>query len=392
VLDALIHRRESVLVAEGGQHAVGAPLLAAAQPLGFLYVMRKAPAFTIEDRAFLDVTAQLVAAALTQGEREGRLLRVAEALRETDDEILGATEPLVALRERMHRYAASRDTTVLIRGESGTGKGLVARRLHAHSPRADGPFVAVNCAAIPDTLIESELFGHEKGAFTGAARALRGKFALAHGGTIFLDEVGDLSPSAQAKVLRVVEEREIQPLGSEETIHVDVRIVSATHRSLEDEIAASRFRADLYYRLAVVELVVPPLRARGNDVVLLAEAFLRRAAQRLGRRARGFTPAAHEVLLRYGWPGNVRQLANEVERALLLSDGDVVDLDDLRARMAGDARPSVATAGTFAEAEREVLQRAMSEAGGNIRAATRTLKLSRNTLYRKLRKYKLIRE
>jgi DNA-binding NtrC family response regulator len=391
VLEAVLRRSESVLVAEGGQHAVGAPLLAGTRVLGLIYVTRKAVPFTIEDRAFLDVTAQLMAAAMNHGERENRLLRVAEALREPDDELLGDSEPLLALRERMYRYASAHDTTVLIRGESGTGKGLVARRLHAHSPRADGPFVAVNCAAIPDTLIESELFGHDKGAFTGATRAVRGKFALAHGGTIFLDEVGDLSPSAQAKVLRVVEEREIQPLGSEQTIDVDVRILSATHRSLEEEIAGGRFRSDLYYRLAVVELTVPPLRARGDDIVLLADVFLQRAAVRLGRRVQGFTPAAREVLLRYGWPGNVRQLANEVERALLLGDADLIDLDDLRARMDRDTGAVVVPAGrSFADAEREVLQRALDEADGNIRGAARALEMSRNTLYRKLRKYKLI--
>jgi DNA-binding NtrC family response regulator len=390
VLEAVLQRRESVLVTETGHRAVGAPVLAASRVLGLLYVARSAPAFTVEDRAFLDLTAQLTGAALSQGEREARLQRVAEASQGIATELLGAAPALVALRERLQRYAAARDTTVLIRGESGTGKGLVARKLHACSPRADGPFVAVNCAAIPDTLIESELFGHEKGAFTGAARAVRGKFALAHGGTIFLDEVGDLSPSAQAKVLRVVEEREIQPLGSEETIEVDVRILSATHRSFEDEIAAGRFRADLYYRLAVVELLVPPLRERGDDILLLAEAFLQRAALRLGRRVVGFTPGARDVLLRHGWPGNVRQLANELERALLLSDGDTIGLEDLRARTTSEApAPLAGPARTFADAERELLQRALDDAGGNIRAASRTLEISRNTLYRKLRKYHL---
>jgi Nif-specific regulatory protein len=351
---------------------------------------RKAPAFTPEERAFPDITAQLTDSALSQSDREGHLQRVVETSLGGEAEFLGHTPPMAALRERLQRYAAARDITVLIRGESGTGKGLVARQLHARSPRTDGPFIAVNCAAIPDTLIESELFGHEKGAFTGAARAVRGKFALAHGGTIFLDEVGDLSPSAQAKVLRVVEEREIQPLGSEDTIEVDVRILSATHRSFEDEIAAGRFRADLYYRLAVVELIVPPLRERGDDIVLLAETFLQRAALRLGRRVAGFTTAAREVLRRYGWPGNVRQLANEIERALLLSDVDAIDLDDLRARTTTEARaPLAAPPRTFADAERELLQRALDEAGGNIRAASRTLEISRNMLYRKLRKYNL---
>jgi len=321
---------------------------------------------------------------------ERRCQRAVEVSLGIEADLLGNAPSLAALRERLQRYAAARDTTVLIRGESGTGKGLVAHQLHLRSPRASGPFVAVNCAAIPDTLIESELFGHEKGAFTGAARAMRGKFALAHGGTIFLDEVGDLSPSAQAKVLRVVEGREIQPLGSEDTIEVDVRILSATHRSFEDDMAAGRFRADLYYRLAVVELLVPPLRERGDDIVLLAEAFLQRAALRLGRRVTGFTPGARAVLLRYGWPGNVRQLANEIERAVLLSDVDMIDLEDLRARTTTGAHVAVTTSPrTFADAEREVLQRALDDAGGNVRAASRTLEISRNMLYRKLRKYNL---
>src|SRR5262249_52517918 len=247
-------------------------------------------------------------------EREGRLRRVAEALREPAVELVGASEAMAGLRARLERYAAAPDTAVLIRGESGTGKGLVARQIHARSSRADGPFVAVNCAAIPDTLIESELFGHEKGAFTGAARAMRGKFALAHGGTLFLDEVGDLSAGAQAKVLRAIEEREIQPLGTEEPTAVDVRVLSATHKKLEGGPPAAPLRPALFPRPAAPELTMPPLRARGGDALPLAEAFLARAAARMGRSTAGFTAEARALLVRYGWPGNVRQLANEVER------------------------------------------------------------------------------
>ena len=390
VLDAVLRRHESVVDSENGYHAVAAPLLAVGRSFGFIYVRRSEPAFNNDDRAFLELTAHLMTLAIMQDEREARRERVAQPPASAT-ELLGDSQPVAILRERLGRFATARDTTVLIRGESGTGKGLVARRLHALSPRADGPFIAVNCAAMPDTLIESELFGHEKGAFTGAGHK-RGKFALAHGGTIFLDEVGDLSQSAQAKVLRVVEDHEIQPLGSEETLEVDVRILSATHKSLEDEIAGRRFRQDLYYRLAVAELVVPPLRERGDDILLLADMFLQRAAVRNGRRVRGFSTDARDVLSHYGWPGNVRQLANEVERALLLADGDVVELDDLRARlMAIDSGPVTARR-TFADAEREALQRALDSANGSIRGAARTLELSRNTLYRKLRKYDLIHD
>jgi Nif-specific regulatory protein len=390
VLDALLVRRECLLHGDGGRHGVGAPLVGAGRVLGFLYLARAAPPFGVEDRTFLDLAARLVSAALVQAEREGKLARVAEALREPAGELIGSSPAIVKLRERVERYAAARDAAVLIRGESGTGKGLVARLIHAASPRADGPFVSVNCAAIPDTLIESELFGHEKGAFTGAARALRGKFALAHGGTLFLDEIGDLSAAAQAKVLRAIEEREIQPLGSEEPVEVDVRVLSATHRSLEAEIAAGRFRSDLYYRLAVTELAMPPLRARPGDVLLLADAFLLRSAARVGRPVRGFTPEARAVLVRYGWPGNVRQLANEIERALLLETGELIALEDLQARVGARPHHAALVARTFADAEREAVQRALDEAGGNIRAAARALAVSRNMLYRKLRKHGLI--
>jgi Nif-specific regulatory protein len=390
-LQALVGRRESLLVIEPGAHSAGAPLLLAGRALGFIYVTRGAPRYSIADRSFLDIAAHLTAAALTQTEREGRLVRVAEAAREPAIELIGSGEALAALKARIERFAASPDAAVLIRGETGTGKSLIARQLHALSTRAEGPFVAVNCAAIPDTLVESELFGHEKGAFTGATRAFRGRFALAHGGTLFLDEVGDLSAAAQAKVLRAIEEREVQPLGGDKPVEVDVRILSATHKDLQAEIAAGRFRGDLYYRLAVAEINVPPLRDRGDDVVVLAEAFLARTAKRLGRSVTGFTPDARTLLKRYPWPGNVRQLASEIERAVLLGDGGLLDLEDLRER-AETILPPAAAGGsaeprTYAEAERDIVRRALDEAGGNIRAAARALGVSRNTLYRKLAKY-----
>ncbi len=388
IQQALLDRRESLLCEVGASSALATPLLGGGKALGFVFLTRRAPRFALADRDFLLAFGHLAGAALAQGQERHRLARVAEALAEPGAELLGQHASVRLLRDRLDRYAASGDTAVLIRGESGSGKEIAARLIHARSPRAAQPFVAVNCAAIPDTLIESELFGHEKGAFTGAVKTRRGKFALADGGTLFLDEVGDLSLAAQAKVLRAIEEGEILPIGSESAEYVDVRIVSATHKPLEQEIAAGRFRADLFYRLGVVELVVPPLRDRGDDIVLLATSFLERAALRLGRGTRGFSPAALATLRAYSWPGNVRQLANEVERALLLSDGELVDLDDLRARVVVD-RPAGAAPTTFRDAERELVARALKESGGNIQATARALGVSRNTLYRKLTKYNL---
>jgi DNA-binding NtrC family response regulator len=233
-------------------------------------------------------------------------------------ELIGNSEPLIALRERMHAYAPARDTPVLIRGERGTETEVVARELHAHSPRAQRPFIALTCSAIPDSAIERELFGDEP----TVPGARRGAHALANGGTLFLNHVDALGPHAQAKLLRAIEHRE-----------ADARILAATHRSLEDDIAAGRFRADLLHRLAVAHLVVPPLRVRGNDIVSIAEALLQRTAERLRRQVQGFTRATRDVLLGYDWPGNVHELADEIERALLRNDGDVIALDDLRKRM-----------------------------------------------------------
>jgi Nif-specific regulatory protein len=387
--DAMLVRRESALVRAGsGQPpGMGAPLLAGGRALGFIYVARAAP-FEPAELDWLTALAHLTAAALEQSDEKQRLKDVAEALRDAlpQVELVGESEPMRRLADRVARFAAA-DAAVLIRGESGSGKELVARRLHALSPRAEQPFVAVNCAAIPDTLIESELFGHEKGAFTGALKRRRGKFELADRGTLFLDEVGDLSPAAQAKVLRAIEEGEVHPLGAERPIEVDVRVLSATHKPLDEEIAAGRFRSDLFYRLDVADLDVPPLRQRGDDVVLLAETFARRTAARGGHRFEGFAPGAKEILRRYTWPGNVRQLANEVERALLLGDGPLLDFEDLRARV--EEAADDAASSSIAAAERRAVEKALEESGGNVVAAARTLGISRATLYRKIVKYKL---
>jgi DNA-binding NtrC family response regulator len=294
------------------------------------------------------------------------------------------------------RKVAETDLTVLVRGESGTGKELVAEALHGASPRRARPFVAVNCAAISRQLVESELFGHEKGAFTGADARRSGRFEAAHGGTIFLDEIGDMPLETQAKILRVLETRVLERLGSAKSVTVDVRVVAATHRDLEADVAAGRFRQDLYYRLRVVEAALPPLRERLSDVPLLAERFLGRIAERLGRPAKTLTDAALGRLVRHGWPGNVRELKNVLERAAVLAPGSAIDEADLDL---GGARPPSfggvcpPTSIPFAEAkrrfvadfERAYLAEALRQNDGNVSRTAEAIGMVRQSLQQKLR-------
>ena len=255
--------------------------------------------------------------------REHALLKEELAVRRGAPRILGDAPALRQAVQAMQRAAAA-DITVLVEGESGTGKELFARALHAWSGRAQGPFIAINCAALPETLLESELFGYEKGAFTGATQRKLGRFELAHRGTLFLDEIGELAPSIQAKILRVLETREFERVGGTVTLHADVRLVAATNRQLRVEVAERRFREDLFFRLSVVPVTVPPLRDRGDDIALLARHFLERAALDRGRRVPVFDDSAIAALTAYRWPGNVRELQNCLERAALLVDGDVI--------------------------------------------------------------------
>ena len=243
--------------------------------------------------------------------------------------IVGNSEPMQEVLKSIGQVAAS-EATVLITGESGTGKELVARCIHQHSLRAKGPFVAVNCAAIPENLIESELFGHEKGAFTGADKQRIGRFEQADGGTLFLDEVGDMSPNTQAKILRVLQEHEFERLGGTRTLRVDVRIIAATNRNLSQMVAEGKFREDLYYRLNVVSVEMPPLRDRKDDIPALAEFFVRRFASELKKKVDGIQNDALKVLMRHNWPGNIRELENVVERAVLLADAPVITTTDLQ--------------------------------------------------------------
>ena len=305
-------------------------------------------------------------------------------------EILGQAPAMQEVFRAIGRLSQS-NATVMITGESGTGKELVAHAVHRHSPRSDKPFIAINTAAIPRDLLESELFGHERGAFTGADRRREGRFVQAHGGTLFLDEIGETSPAMQAKLLRVLQEHELQRVGGQETIRVDVRIIVATNRDLEEEVAAGRFREDLYYRLNVVELEVPPLRDRHGDIPLLATYFLRRFADKNNRAVSGITPECMDILNRYPWPGNVRELEHCIERGVILMRGDYLDVNALPLavqRWAGANEPrETGEPSTLKEAEKALILKTLEETGGNRSEAARRLQITRKTLLNKLKSY-----
>jgi two-component system, NtrC family, nitrogen regulation response regulator NtrX len=327
-----------------------------------------------------------------------RLANENRTLRLEADDLIGSSPAMRRLRETIER-AAPTPATVLVTGESGTGKELVARAIHRRSPRSGRALVQVNCAAIPEELIESELFGHEKGSFTGAVRRQTGKFVTADGGTIFLDEIGDLSARAQAKVLRVLQNGEVEPVGAERTVRVDVRVIAATNRRLEDEIAAGRFREDLFYRLNVVPIRTPPLRERLEDVPLLVDYFVRRYAAQNNYRPRDFEPAALELLSALPWKGNVRELKNLVERLLILAPGDAIGRDDVLAATGG-ARPDLGSAALavktlreFREtAERLFILRKLEENDWNVTQTAQAIDTPRSNLYKKLDQYEIRRE
>ncbi|MBO4300281.1 MAG: sigma-54-dependent Fis family transcriptional regulator [Desulfovibrio sp.] len=298
-----------------------------------------------------------------------------------------------AMRQVLNMVAtiAPSEATVLVTGESGTGKEVIARSIHEASNRCHGPYVAVNCAALTENLLESELFGHEKGAFTGAEKQRDGRFQAAHKGTLFLDEIGEISPAMQVKLLRVIQERELQPVGSDRTVRVDVRIVAATNRNLAQDVEDGRFRQDLYYRLNVVTLQLPPLRERREDIPLLSMHFLHRFAQRNGKTVKGFTPAAMDRLLKHSWPGNVRELENVVERAVVLLVGSYISERELPPSiMAQGAQHAVGTSRldfssmTLEEIERMAVLDTLAQVGGNKSEAARRLGINRKTLQSKL--------
>jgi len=324
-------------------------------------------------------------------------LRGALAERYGFDSIMGRSG---AIREALDQAAlvAGQETTVLLTGESGTGKELVARAIHYASRRSDGPFVAVNCAALPETLAESELFGHERGAFTGADRLKRGRFEVAAGGTLFLDEIGDLTPSVQAKLLRVLQERQYERVGGTTSLRADIRLVTATNRDLEHLVEAGTFRADLYYRLAVFGIHLPALREREGDVLVLAEYFLRTLGERMGRRQSRLNDQARQLLLAHTWPGNIRELQNAIERALIAADGRVISPAHLGiaehvplatglSSGAPIAAGSVLTSQPLAVVEKQAVADALRRAKGNKTQAAAALGLSRGAFYRRLERF-----
>jgi two-component system, NtrC family, response regulator HydG len=325
---------------------------------------------------------------------ENRVLRETLGLHFDPRNIVGASPVMVKLLETVAQVAPS-EATVLVTGESGTGKELIAGAIHFNSPRKDGPLVKMNCAAVTESLLESELFGHEKGAFTGAYRRKEGRLRQADGGSLFLDEVSEMSLSMQAKLLRVLQEREINRVGGEEPVRVDVRVIAATNKELSEEIESGKFREDLFYRLNVVDLKVPPLRDRREDIPLLAQHFLTLFSEKNHKRIKGITPQAMDRLLKYGWPGNVRELMNYVERGVVLSRSDYLDVTDLPLTEEFGNSVSESDAATeripsnlpLEEVERATILKTLEAAGGNKSETARRLGITRRTLHKKLKKY-----
>jgi DNA-binding NtrC family response regulator len=309
------------------------------------------------------------------------------------EQVFGDSPAMRRVYDVLDRIADS-TASVLVTGETGTGKEVVARALHERGPRRKGPFIAINCSAMPETLLESELFGHVRGAFTDARAPRTGLCVQASGGTLLLDEIGDMPLALQPKLLRVLQERQVRPVGGDEEVPIDVRVVATTNRDLQALIAANRFREDLYFRINVIHVELPPLRARGNDVLLLAQHFLELCAARTGKRIIGIAPEAAERLLEYAWPGNVRELQNCVERAVALARYDQVTVGDLPEALRAPRRPPAAATGDepvelvpLAELERRHILRVVEASGGNKTLAADTLGITRKTLYRKLQEY-----
>jgi two-component system, NtrC family, response regulator HydG len=317
--------------------------------------------------------------------------------------LVGQSEPMQKLLAQV-RKAAPTDATILVQGESGTGKELVARMIHEFSPRRAGPFVVVHCAALAESLLESELFGHERGAFTGAVKRKLGRFELADGGTLFLDEIGEISPSVQTKLLRVLQEREIQRVGGEETLGVDVRVISATNRDLKAEVARGAFREDLYYRIHIVPLLLPPLRERPDDIDVLARHFIEKHGPRVNRRVIGLTEKAQRALLRYAWPGNVRELENAIEQALVFAEGELLDESDLPAFLQPAQAPPVSVGmlpmphgerplpEILEDLERQLIAQAYEKARHVKTETARLLGIKTSALYYKLEKYGFVQK
>src|SRR2546422_594601 len=416
----LVNPTDRTILEDGIRSFIAVPLIFGEKVGGLLAFAKRQPDwFDLSDLEVVEEIGQHVVVAIQHQrlaeeqrrlaiaeERAQQLERRVQRLHGTLSEpygfgrILGQAPSLREALERAARVAPG-ETPVLLTGESGTGKELVAQAIHYASRRADGPCVAINCAALPEALIESELFGHERGAFTGADRQKPGRFELAAGGTLFLDEVGELVAAVQAKLLRVLQEREFQRVGGTATLKADFRLIVATNRNLTDAMARGQFREDLYYRLSVFPIHLPPLRERGEDVVLLAQEFVRRLGERMGKGEPGLSRDARELLVTYPWPGNIRELQNAIERALIVSDAGLITAAQLgltrprlpsgESSLAGVPAPSgvanqdVAKA-TLQELERHAIADALAKAKGNKTAAAATLGITRMQLYSKLKR------
>ena len=377
-----------------------APVMSRGRCLGLLYAdtRHKAAAFNDGDLRFLTALAQQAGVAIDNLILRDALLIENATLRNevaARHDLVGESEAIDEVLRFVQKVART-DSTIMLNGESGTGKELVARAVHHASPRGNSAFVAVNCAALTETLLESELFGHEKGAFTGATAQSRGRFEVADGGTLFLDEVGELSLSCQTRFLRVLEEGCFERVGSTRTVHTDVRVLAATNRDLSHMVAEGTFRADLFYRLQVIQIVLPPLRARGDDVALLVEHFVRRYQAKVGRRIEVIEPAVLEAVRAHRWPGNVRELKNAVERAMVLGEGPVLRAEDLppsvlaaseATRPPSAAPPEWTEPLTIRDAELRAIRLALDHTAGNKARAAGVLGIDRSTLYKKIKDY-----
>jgi transcriptional regulator with GAF, ATPase, and Fis domain len=427
LIDKVLGNRQVVTAETGGRALIAAPIYGAGDEIaGVLWIDRKGAPWDEADTLALGCLAHLAGAAWTGADVRDQLARRADALEErlADGDFVGKSAAAQRVIDFVARVGPS-DATILLGGESGSGKEMVARAIHRASRRAKGPCVAVNCAALTESLIESELFGHEKGAFTGATEKKAGRFEMADRGTLFLDEVGELPLGLQTKFLRVLEERRFERVGGQKAIEVDVRVVAATNRDLAEMVKRGQFREDLYYRLSVIAIEVPPLRERLDDVPLLAEHFLARFRHQAARRITGFSPEALAAMTRYGWPGNVRELRNAVERAIVLGDRETIQPQDLPPQVLAQAQPPRtrtssptpplgtaistavpvvpavtidpappapppaprASARSLRELEKEGILAALAATNGNKAQAAAILEIDRSTLYKKLKDY-----
>jgi Nif-specific regulatory protein len=396
--DRYLRNRES-LSDIGATSLICAPILFGERVLGLIHLYCTNPhtALDAEDLEFTVAVAKQMGSVIHQMRRQSSLSAANLLLQDqlkVESELVGNSPPIKTVEAQIGRVAGT-NATCLIRGESGSGKELVARAIHYSSPRKDGPFVCLNCAALTETLLESELFGHEKGAFTGATEKKVGKFEAAHHGTIFLDEIGEMTVGTQAKLLRILEGHPFERVGGNTPIQVDVRVVAATNSPLEDAVRGGTFRRDLFFRLQVVEIRVPPLRERKSDVPQLADHFLRRFVRETGRRIRGFTQAALRKMEEYDWPGNVRELRNVIERAVALGTGPMIDVNDvwLSSLDLGAAKPEAA-ADVYAplsleDVEKQHILRTLDHTDWNKSQAAAILRIERSTLDRKIKLYEL---